>query len=291
MEKITFEITYIKTVNIPLEKLRHWYAVLSIDGASNIAPYKLFLNKNPAPFIFISNRSATLDIKLFAQHKHVKLFQDTRIAQGGLQLDELSGEVEVHLNPTANSKKKLARSALILSIAKFERFDAAKVNINPASLEVSPKLSMALKVVRCIANVGMGLAQLNAVATAVMAIVDIGVAELDALLRRNDSVLMLVDQLANANMRVADWDDITFDKLRPHQKQVLQVLLPEILECLNLLHQLSQAHLVERLSNSSISQIESHQKKLTEHIKRLEWNQHLDTQTAVFNTSIHVAKL
>ncbi|KAG6821681.1 hypothetical protein H0H92_001437, partial [Tricholoma furcatifolium] len=47
----TFEISYIKSLNIPHEKLDRWYAVLSIDGNTSIAPYQLALNKAPAPFL------------------------------------------------------------------------------------------------------------------------------------------------------------------------------------------------------------------------------------------------
>ncbi|KAG6805286.1 hypothetical protein H0H92_015973, partial [Tricholoma furcatifolium] len=49
--------------------------------------------------------------------------------------------------------------------------------------------------------------------------------------------------------------------------------------------------LVKRLSDESNTRIENHRKVLIEHIKRLEWNQQLDTQTAVFGTANNVAKL
>ncbi|KAG6808213.1 hypothetical protein H0H92_005021, partial [Tricholoma furcatifolium] len=240
------------------------------------------------------SQAVALSVKLFAQRKHFKVRQDRLVAEGQQQLDNLVGEVEgavVHLTPTAKYKS-LANLVLVLNVGKFERFDPAMVNIDgPAVLQISPKLSTAMAVIRRIADIGIAVAELNPIAKAVAALVNIGVSELDALLRRNDSVLLLVEQLAEANTRISDWDNEAFDKLRPHQQKALERLLPEILECLNFLHRLSQADLVKQLSDESNAKVENHRKALTEHIKRLEWNQQLDTQTAVFGTADNVEKL
>ncbi|KAG6827494.1 hypothetical protein H0H92_011547 [Tricholoma furcatifolium] len=291
-------------ISCAYEKLDRWYAVLSIDGNTSIAPYQLALNKAPAPFpsshqaidfftlfsMLPQSQAVALDVKLFAQRKHVKFRQDHLVAQGQQQLKSLVGEVEVHLTPTAKYKN-LANFVLVLNVGKSERFDPTTAKINPASLEISSKLSTAMTVIRRIANIGMGLAELAPVAKAVVSLVNIGVSELDALLKRNESVLLLVEQVAEANTRLSDWGNKSFDKLRPHQQKVLEMLLPEILECLNFLHQLCQANLVKRLSDESNAKVEGHRKVLIEHIRRLEWNQQLDTQTAVFGTANNVAKL
>ncbi|KAG6805022.1 hypothetical protein H0H92_001106, partial [Tricholoma furcatifolium] len=129
------------------------------------------------------SQAVALNVKLFAQRKHVKFRQDPLVAQGQQQLNNLVGEVEAKY-------KSLANLVLVLNVGKSERFDPTTANINPASLEISPKLSTAMTVIRRIADVGMSLAELNPVAKVVVSLVNIGVSELDALLKRNESVLL-----------------------------------------------------------------------------------------------------
>ncbi|KAG6805725.1 hypothetical protein H0H92_014256 [Tricholoma furcatifolium] len=112
-----------------------------------------------------------------------------------------------------------------------------------------------------------------------MSLVDLGVTQFDSLLKRNESVLHLIEELNQVNVLVMDWDNPSHLESQPHRERVCRELLPEISQCLNLLQQLSHE---KGLSAESIREVDNRRKKLGELVKRLESNQHLDTQTAVF---------
>ncbi|KAG6828453.1 hypothetical protein H0H92_007938, partial [Tricholoma furcatifolium] len=265
----------VRSINIPEEKFGHWYAVLSIESPPGAGPFTLSsLDKNKALPPFVSNPSVIITIKLFAKHKMQAWRKDVLIAQGEMQLDTLVGEVEVALTPTAEySKKNPSDPALVFHATVFKRADLAKANIDPASLEVNPKLSKAMDTISLIVKVGMAFSGLHPIASAVMSLVQIGVSEFDALLKRNNSVLLLVEQLGQANVLVADWDDPSLVELRPNQER------------------LSQTQLGKRLADESINKVNEHCKNLSELVRRLESNQHLDTQTAVFKVEKTVMKI
>ena len=61
----------------------------------------------------------------------------------------------------------------------------------------------------------------------------------EEILRRNESVLQLVEAVGDASVLVADWDNPELGDQRPHQQRVCQELLPEIYRCLHLLWTLS----------------------------------------------------
>ncbi|KAG6825550.1 hypothetical protein H0H92_003311 [Tricholoma furcatifolium] len=145
--------------------------------------------------------------------------------------------------------------------------------------------------IRCLVNVGLAFSELNPIAKTVMSLVDLGVTQFDSLLKRNESALYLVEELNQVNVLVMDWDNLSHIEHQPHRERVCRELLPEIGQCLNLLQQLSQTHKDKWLSAESIRHVNSHRKKLAELVKRLESNQHLDTQTAVFGLKENVSIL
>lgn len=63
------------------------------------------------------------------------------------------------------------------------------------------------------------------------------------MLKRNESVLQLVEIVGNASLLVVDWDNPELDDRRPHQRRVCRELVPEIYRCLNLLWTLSDGKL------------------------------------------------
>ena len=62
--------------------------------------------------------------------------------------------------------------------------------------------------------------------------------KLEEILKRNESVLRLVEAVGNV---VADWDNLNpeLDDQRPHQQRLCRELVPEIYRCLHLLWTLS----------------------------------------------------
>ena len=65
----------------------------------------------------------------------------------------------------------------------------------------------------------------------------------EEILKRNESVLQLVEAVGNASMLVVDWDNPELDDQRPHQQRVCRELVPEIYRCLHLLWTLSDGKL------------------------------------------------
>ncbi|KAG6826712.1 hypothetical protein H0H92_014772 [Tricholoma furcatifolium] len=196
----------------------------------------------------------------------------------------------VLLIPTVNySKKNPFRPILVFNIAVITRADLTRLNVDLVPLGVNPTLTKAMDGIRCLVNVGLAFSELNPVAKMVMSLVDVGVTQLDNLLKRNESVLLLVEELNQVNMLVMDWDTSSHVEHQPHRERVCRELLPEIYQCLNFLQQLSQAHHEKWLSAESIKEIDNRRKKLGELVKHkefgelvkhLESNQHLDIQSA-----------
>ncbi|KAG6825446.1 hypothetical protein H0H92_003674 [Tricholoma furcatifolium] len=186
----------------------------------------------------------------------------------------------VILTPTSDySKKNPTNPTLVFNIAVLTRADLTRVNVDPAQLEVNPRLTKAMDGIRCLVKVGLAFSELNPIAKTVMSLVDLGVTQFDSLLKRNESVLLLVEELNQINTLVMDWDNSSLIAHQPHRERVCRELLPKIYQCLNLLQQLSQE---KWLSAESIKEVENHRKKLGELVKNLASNQHLDTQVAVF---------
>ncbi|KAG6823743.1 hypothetical protein H0H92_009157 [Tricholoma furcatifolium] len=249
-QETCFKITYIRAVNIPQEKMAHWYAVLSIKGSPGAGPFKVFsLDKSEEFAPFISEPSATIGVELFKKHK-IETKSDTVIAQGvTVGLNSLVGEAnEVTLIPTANYNKKYpSKPILVFGVTIVERADLTKVSIDPTSLKINPKVAKAMDVIRNVVKVGRVVSELNPIAKIVMLLVDLGVSvsqdikcssdvkadkivqEFDTILKRNDSsVLPLFEKLGQVNYS-------SLVKPRPNQEQVIQELLLEISQCLNLL--------------------------------------------------------
>ncbi|KAG6806267.1 hypothetical protein H0H92_011988, partial [Tricholoma furcatifolium] len=186
------------------------------------------------------------------------------------------------LTPTADySKKNPTKPTLVFNIDVITRADLTRANVNPAPLEVNSTLTKAMDGIRCLVNIALAFSQLNPIAKTVISLVDLGVTQLDNLLKHNESVLILVEELNQVNMLVMDWDNPSPVEHQPHREHVCRELLPEIGKCLNLLQKLSHEKV---LSVESIKEVDNHRKKLHELIKLLESNKHLDTQTAVKET-------
>ncbi|KAG6810048.1 hypothetical protein H0H92_013587, partial [Tricholoma furcatifolium] len=177
-QETQFKLTYVRAVNIPSEKSGHWYTVLSTEGIPGVGPFKLDPSRKDQAFnVFIPEPSATIGAKLFAKHKMQTWRSDVLIAQGAMQIDSLVvGEVQVILTPTAAySKKNPVKPILVFNISLITRADLAKVNVDPAPLEVNPSLTKAMDGIRCLVNVGLAFSELNPVAKTVMSLVDLGV--------------------------------------------------------------------------------------------------------------------
>jgi hypothetical protein len=65
----------------------------------------------------------------------------------------------------------------------------------------------------------------------------------EEILKRNESVLRLVEEVGNASALVVDWDNPDLDDQRPHQRRVYRELVPEIYRCLHLLCTISNEKL------------------------------------------------
>ncbi|KAG6824398.1 hypothetical protein H0H92_006972, partial [Tricholoma furcatifolium] len=295
----------IGAVNIPQEKYGHWYTVLSIEGIPGAGTFRIDLvAKDQALNFFIPKPSATISVKLFAKHKTQTWHSDILIAQGAMQFHSLVvGETQgvltggvsmlyhtltikvVILNPTTDySKKNPINPTLIFNIAVITRPDLRRFTVDPAPLEVNPTLAKAMDGIRCLANVGLTFSELNPIAKTVMSLVNLSVTQFDSLLKRNESVLLLVEELNQVNALVVDWDNLSHVEHQPqaHRGRVCRELLPEIGQCLNLLQQLSQEN---TLSVESIKEVDNHRKKLGELVKLFKSNQQLDTQTAVLEVN------
>ena len=59
------------------------------------------------------------------------------------------------------------------------------------------------------------------------------------ILKRNESVLQLVEAVGNASIFIVDWDNPELDDQHPHQQQVCRELVSKIYCCLHLLWMLS----------------------------------------------------
>ncbi|KAG6808070.1 hypothetical protein H0H92_005520, partial [Tricholoma furcatifolium] len=293
-QETQFKLTYVRAVDIPQEKYGHWYTVLLIEDIPGTNTFTLNLaTKEQTLNFFIPKPSVTISVKLFAKHKMMTWSSDVLVAQGAMKIDSLVvGETQVILTPTADySNKNLTKPILVFDITPITRADLTRVNVDPAPLEVNPTLTRAMNGIRCLVNVGLAFSELNPIAKTVMSLVDLGVTKLDNLLKRNESVLLLVEELNQVNVLVMDWDNPSHVKYQPHRERVCRELLPEISQCLNLLEQLSQAYHEKWLSAESIKEVDNHRKQLGELFKRLESNQQLDTQNAVFETKESVKNI
>ncbi|KAJ7753280.1 quinon protein alcohol dehydrogenase-like superfamily [Mycena olivaceomarginata] len=138
----------------------------------------------------------------------------------------------------------------------------------------------------------MVISELNPIAKAVMELVGLVSSRFQEFIDRNESVVQLLEEVGKAGVLVEDWDDPVLDDFRPNQRNVCKQLLPEIYQCFYLLWALSSDQsLVKRVSDRSIEVIHTHRKQLAALVERLKSNQHLDTQTAVFKTSVQVNDL
>ena len=73
--------------------------------------------------------------------------------------------------------------------------------------------------------------------------IDGALQKFEEILKRNKSVLHLVEAVSDASVLVVDWDNPELDDQRPHQQRVCRELVPEIYRCLRLLWTLSDAKL------------------------------------------------
>ncbi|KAG6824742.1 hypothetical protein H0H92_005963 [Tricholoma furcatifolium] len=306
-----FKLTYLRAVNIPPEKTGHWYSVLLTQDIPSVGQFTLDLSrKDQSLHFFISKPSATIDVNLFAKHKMRIWRSDELIAQGVMQIDSLAvGETQgilarcaiacpyhtitinaVILTPTTDyNKKNPMNPTLIFNIAVIiTRADLTRVHVDPALLEVNPSLTKAIDGIRCLVNVGLAFSELNPIARMVMSLLNLDVTQLDNLLKHDESVLLLVEELNQVNVLVMNWDNLSHVEHQPHRERVCRELLPQIYKCLNLLQQLSQEN---TLSVESIKEVDNHRKKLGELVKLLKSNQQLDTQTAVLKINKSVSTM
>ncbi|KAG6807637.1 hypothetical protein H0H92_006856, partial [Tricholoma furcatifolium] len=276
-----FKLTYIGAVNIPQEKYGHWYTVLLTEDIPGVGQFTLDLSRKDQVFnLSISEPSATIGVKLFAKHKKQTYRSDVLIAQGAMQINSLViGETQVILNPTTDYRRKNPiNPTLVFNVAVITRADLTRVTIDPVPFEVNPTLTKAMDGIRYLANVGLAFSELNPIAKTVMSLVNSGVTQFDSLLKHNESVLLLVEELNQVNTLVMNWHNLSHVEQQPHRERVCRELLPEIYRSLNLLQQLSQekALLVE-----SIKEVDNHKKKLHKLLKLLKSNQQLDVETAL----------
>ena len=59
------------------------------------------------------------------------------------------------------------------------------------------------------------------------------------MVNRHKVIEQLIDDVGQASMLIADWDDPELDEQRPQQQKVLGELIPEIHGCIDLLRMLS----------------------------------------------------
>ncbi|KAJ7871989.1 hypothetical protein B0H14DRAFT_3439202 [Mycena olivaceomarginata] len=234
------------------------YEISSLDGETYV----------PRPMTFLATPSSILEVKLFAQRTS---HDDQLVARAESEVTE--------------------NTVLVFLITVSDRFNATHMESMRASLEVHPKLTKAIGCINFVIKVGMAISELNPIAKAVMGLVDLASSGFEGFIDRNEAVLQLLEEVGKASVLVADWDDSELDEYRPKQQQVCQGLLREIYRCLHLLWTLSEGNLAKRLSIKSIEAVHARREQLAALVKRMELNQHLDTQAAVFKMSVEVTDL
>ncbi|KAJ7468904.1 hypothetical protein B0H11DRAFT_2045246 [Mycena galericulata] len=298
--QLHFTITYVKTLHLPsMSKKRMLntvprglYALLSVGNCAS-GRYKISSLASeaytPHPMKFLATPSSTLEVKLFAERTS---HDDQLVARAEVQLNSFppDAESEVSLTPSTDSGVT-ENTVLVFVITASDRFNATHVESMRTSLEVHPKLSKAIGCINLLIKVGMAISELNPIAKAIMGLVDLVNSGFEGFMERNEDVLQLLQEVGKVSVLVADWDDPELDDCRPKQRQVCQELLREIYRCLHLLWTLSEGNLAKRLSDKSIEAIHARREQLAALFQRMELNQHLDTQVAVFKMSIEVTDL
>ncbi|KAJ7436685.1 hypothetical protein B0H11DRAFT_2256016 [Mycena galericulata] len=271
--QLHFTITYVKTLHLPS---------MSKKRMLNTVPRGLYA-------LFLATPSSTLEVKLFAERTS---HDDQLVARAEVQLNSFppDAESEVSLTPSTDSGVT-ENTVLVFVITASDRFNATHVESMRTSLEVHPKLSKAIGCINLLIKVGMAISELNPIAKAIMGLVDLVNSGFEGFMERNEDVLQLLQEVGKVSVLVADWDDPELDDCRPKQRQVCQELLREIYRCLHLLWTLSEGNLAKRLSDKSIEAIHARREQLAALFQRMELNQHLDTQVAVFKMSIEVTDL
>ncbi|KAJ7862119.1 WD40-repeat-containing domain protein [Mycena olivaceomarginata] len=300
-KKLHFAITYVKSQHLPsmtkktmLRTIsRRLYAILSVEDCSGVL-YEIS-SLDPEAYMarsmtFLAKPSSTLEVKLFAKRTS---HNDLLVAHAEAQLDSHSGDTEfkVCLTPSVDSELT-EEPILFFKITAFGRFaDNTNVESMRARLEVNPKMIKAFGYIGLLIKVGTAISELNPIAKAVMGLVGLAGSEFEGFITCNESVLQLVEEVGQASVLVADWDDPELDGDRPNQRRVYQVLLPVIYQSLHLLWTLSKDNLAKRLSDKSVEAVCARREQLSRIVKRLESNQRLDTQAAVFEMSGEVTDL
>ncbi|KAF7358377.1 WD40 repeat-like protein [Mycena venus] len=300
-----FAITYVNSRDLPTIKKtimlktsqRRLYAVLSLDDCPGVLYEIPSLDLTATVgrrMTFLAKCSPTLDVKLFAKRRTQ---DDLLVAQGEAQLaphaddTELQGESMTRIQPSLASGVTEG-PILVFKIAAFDRFaDNSDFQSIRASLELNSKLTKAFGYISLLIKVGVAISGLNPVAKAVMGLVELANSEFEKFLARNEAVLELLEDIGQASVLVADWDDPELEKDRPNQRRVYQPLLRAIYQSLHLMWTLSTNNPVKRLSKASMDAVQARQAELTRFVKRMESNQHLDTQDAVFRINVKVTAL
>ncbi|KAJ7845009.1 hypothetical protein B0H14DRAFT_3868159 [Mycena olivaceomarginata] len=277
--QLHFTITYVKTLHLPsMSKKRMLntvprglYALLSVGDCAS-GRYKISSLASeaytPHPMKFLATPSSILEVKLFAERTS---HDDQLVARAEVQLNSFppDAESEVSLTPSADSGVT-ENTVLVFVITASDRFNPTHVESMRTSLEVHPKLSKAIGCINLLIKVGMAISELNPIAKAIMGLVDLANSGFAGFMERNEDVLQLLQEVGKVSVLVADWDDPELDDCRPKQRQKATLLSGSLI---------------------SIEAIHTRREQLAALFQRMELNQHLDTQVAVFKMSIEVTDL
>ncbi|KAJ7744551.1 WD40-repeat-containing domain protein [Mycena olivaceomarginata] len=300
-KKLHFGITYVNSDHLPSimkEKMlkknpRRLYAVLSVDDCPDIRyeipslDLKVGVSRQ---MTFLAKPSATLNVQLFAKRSsHDDLF----VAHAHAHLDSTGADakLKVSLKPSVESGVT-EESILRFKITASDRFkDELDIESMRKSLELNSKLVQAFGYISLLVKVGLAIAELNEIAKAVMGLIELANSQCEAFIARNESVLRLLEEIGQASILVADWDDPDLDEDRPNQRRIYNDLLPLIYQSLHLLWTLSENNPVKRLSQNWVDIIKARERGLAVLVERMQSNQHLDTQAAVFKLLVRVTDL
>ncbi|KAL0957198.1 hypothetical protein HGRIS_003290 [Hohenbuehelia grisea] len=295
--RVTF--TYLKSSYLPripksglFTTTRRLCATLSVDGAIVIA-YDLPLDDSKAPPItFLTKQLSTLDIKLFAKrnrHDDILLGDATELLDfGGQKTCEVSfmapQDTEYPLSPN---------HSFVFELKRLEALDANETDIATMqkSLEINSRWIKALGHFNSLIRVVAPIVDSIPIAKPVVELVGLLGSVIEEVIKRNESVLRLVETIGQASVLMADWDDPDLDSQRPHQQRVYEALLPAINQSLRLLWTLSEGNIGKRLKESSINAVEASREQLDKLVHKLESNQSLDTQVAVFKSYTKITDL
>ncbi|KAG6906873.1 hypothetical protein DXG01_011586 [Tephrocybe rancida] len=277
-------LTYVKSSNLPTLKktsklrprMRNLYSVLLIDGSGKIQEHKLDLSDNkfegaPLNLASMLKTSESLQAKLYAEGSKY----DILLAEVTTGLHSFVGKSEIELSLIPANPKDTYKPTLTFTVATSDRFNTIQsdVALIAESLEINT-IDKSFKHVKRLVQVATAVAE-----------------EFDIFIKRNECILQLVDEIEQASMLVADWDNIAFDGHHPNQGKVVQYLIPVLYRCLYFVWALSKSSLGKRLSDNSIKDISAHRNQLAALINRLKSNQELDTQAVMFEMSCKVADL